>query len=241
MSTRYRSEPVNRHEDFLRSLRDPRAGKSFVDGSIPYVKVTVADGQIPYSALTVEDGEIPRSKVADTLVSATLPSSPVDGDEFYYLANATVGVIWRFRYRAASGSAYKWELVGGEYLVARTDTLETETTTASYGDLSGGATGPSVTLPFAGDYVMEFGCACANSTAGQACIMAPQTATTAAVDNNAILHTSGAANAFGQPSRSDVTFTGQPASSVLIAKYKVTGGTGSFLRRWIKTRPIRVG
>jgi hypothetical protein len=203
--------------------------------------VRVGDGEIPYSALTVADGEIPRSKVADTAVSATLPASPSDGDEFYYVASDAAGVIWRFRYRAASASTYKWELVGGEYLVARTDALETETTTASYGDLSGGVTGPSITLPFAGDYIIEFGCACANGTAGSASVMAPQTATTAAADNNAILHTSGAANAFGQPSRSDVTFTGQPAASVLIAKYKVTGGTGSFLRRWIKTRPIRVG
>jgi hypothetical protein len=43
----------------------------------------------------------------------SLPSSPYDGQEIYYVADATAGVIWHLRYNASSASAYKWEFVGG--------------------------------------------------------------------------------------------------------------------------------
>lgn len=238
MSTRrYPNEPYPQQGQGLsepsihEALKNPIAPLFFPPKSIPTAKLKE----------DFADGVIPRSAVADIPVATSIPTSPADGDEFYYVANGTAGVVWSFRYRAASSSSYKWELVGGSFLVARTNTLETETTTASYGDLSGGATGPSIVLPLAGDYEIQFGCACVNNTAGQSSIMAPQSTTTAAVDDNAILHTSGAANAFGNPARTDITFTGQSASETLIAKYKVTGGTGSYLRRWIKCRPIRVG
>jgi hypothetical protein len=180
--------------------------------------------------------------VADVETVTSIPATGTDGDEIYYLASDAAGVVWHFRYRAASASAYKWEAVhGGIYLVDRENTLETETTTASYGDLSGGATGPAIVLPLAGDYEVELGTQCFNSGAGGSCFMAPQTTTTAATDDNCVVHTSGSANSFGQPSRTDLVFAGQDAGETLIAKYKVSAGTGSFLRRWIRCRPIRVG
>lgn len=45
--------------------------------------------------------------------SATPPASPKDGQIWTYLADAAGGVLWTFRYRAASTSAFKWEFVGG--------------------------------------------------------------------------------------------------------------------------------
>jgi hypothetical protein len=50
---------------------------------------------------------------------SSLPSSPYDGQEIYYSADPTNGVIWHLRYRSASAPPYKWELVGGPPLTAR--------------------------------------------------------------------------------------------------------------------------
>lgn len=214
MSTRYPGEPTNSfiEHQVHEALKNPNAGMYFPPNSIP------------------------QRAVLTPLVTE-LPIAPADGDEIRYHADATVGVVWSFRWRAA---VQIWEFTGGMPLIGRTDTLETETST-TYDDLSGGVTGPSIVLPFAGDYVIELGTQCFNNTVNGSCFMAPQTTTTAAANVNAILHTSSTANAFGTPCRTDVTFTGQSAGETLIAKYQVSAGTGSFLRRWIKCRPIRVG
>lgn len=80
-----------------------------------------------------------------------LPGAPVDGDEIYYLANDAAGLVWHLRYRAASASAYKWEFVGGSPLI---DTIDTQESTLSltYVEL---ATLHRVTVPLAGDYLIE--------------------------------------------------------------------------------------
>lgn len=80
-----------------------------------------------------------------------LPSSPIDQQECVYVADATAGAKWHFRYRSASASSYKWERVGGSPLtgfVAATFT----TGSANYVDLTGG---PSLTIPLEGDYDWE--------------------------------------------------------------------------------------
>jgi hypothetical protein len=84
------------------------------------------------------------------LVSA-LPVSPVDGQECYYLADATYGVVWHLRYRAASASVSKWEVLGGPELVAATDGGGATTTLgASYAETL--LANPSIVLPLRGDY-----------------------------------------------------------------------------------------
>jgi hypothetical protein len=83
----------------------------------------------------------------------SLPGSPVDGQEIYYIADATNGVVWQFRYRSASPSTYKWEFVGGAPLVAVGGGGSTSSTTYQ-------TTGtPSLTLTLAGDYEIDTGCA----------------------------------------------------------------------------------
>jgi hypothetical protein len=94
----------------------------------------------------------------NSLVEAgtALPSSPVDGQSFYYVANATDGVVWHLRYRAASSSAYKWEFVGGQALTSQVLTTQSlGATVGSYIDVA--TVGPSVTNPLAGDYLVEWG------------------------------------------------------------------------------------
>jgi hypothetical protein len=83
----------------------------------------------------------------------TPPGSPADGDIWMFPADATNGVIWQFRYRAASASSYKWEFVGGVPLaVGPSGSMTIATATPT--DLTGG---PTLTLPRAGDYVIDFG------------------------------------------------------------------------------------
>lgn len=81
------------------------------------------------------------------------PSSPADGDIFIYDADTTNGVKWQFQYRSASGSAYKWEFMGGPPLTANVDAANAITANGSWNDPT---TGINITLPLAGDYFFEY-------------------------------------------------------------------------------------
>jgi hypothetical protein len=50
---------------------------------------------------------------SSSMYGTSLPGSPVNGQEFYYVADATNGVVWHLRYNSASASSYKWEYLGG--------------------------------------------------------------------------------------------------------------------------------
>ncbi len=69
-----------------------------------------------------------------------------EGDEAYVEVDGTNGVIWHMRY---DNGTSKWRFLGGAPLEATVLTTESSNST-SYGALS--TAGPSVTLPFAGDY-----------------------------------------------------------------------------------------
>lgn len=175
---------------------------------------------------------IPQRAV-DLPVVRDLPVSPQEGDEVFFLHIAH----WHLRF--AGGF---WFPVGGATpLRARVDTQET-TTSTTYGDLSGGATGPEVILPgnVVGTWDVEWGGSASNNTAQGLCFMTTQTADLAASDTNAGLH-SGSANSFANLVGEARTTTTVPGDSV-IAKYRVAdggggAGTGSFLRRWLRVTP----
>lgn len=115
-------------------------------GIARYADADVASFSAQVNAIT--DGfDAGAAKLAPAV--SALPSSPVDGDEFFFVADVANGVVWRFRYRAASTSAHKWEFVGGADLLS--------------GPVSGhfgahntgntGSAGPAaITVPLAGDY-----------------------------------------------------------------------------------------
>jgi hypothetical protein len=77
--------------------------------------------------------------------------SPIDGDEVYFIADATNGVIWHLRYNAGSSSAYKWEFLGGSPLFASAVPGGTGTLWST-GTVVVPAT---VVIPRAGDYDFE--------------------------------------------------------------------------------------
>lgn len=117
-------------------------------------QVGTVTGDIPVWDNTL--GKFVAQASAVALSTTTLPAAPVDGQEAFYqsAAMATPGMVWHFRYRAGSGSAYKWEFVGGPPLFA--EVIAQETASAQiFGDLT--TVGPTVTLPLAGDYDVEIG------------------------------------------------------------------------------------
>lgn len=173
--------------------------------------------------------------------SATIPASPVDGQLWAYNADATAGVAWMFRYRSASSSAYKWEYVGGGRMLATVATSETRGNTA-YGDLT--TVGPSITVPFAGDYQIAHGASMVPpaTTLGIG-FMSYATGATVAVDADYVYIGAAGAVATATNTYRETVKTAVAASAVIRAKYRtsVASPTGTFSNRVLAVVPIRVG
>lgn len=84
----------------------------------------------------------------------SLPSSPRHGEEAFY--QETSGILWRFRYNADSPSTYKWEFVGGSPFRASYATQQSVTNSATPFTGVAITNSPEITLPFAGDYEIEW-------------------------------------------------------------------------------------
>jgi hypothetical protein len=85
----------------------------------------------------------------------SLPGSPADG-ALAILVDSTSNPTyqWLFRYNAAEAT-YGWECIGGTPKVAVVSTTETAGGTANqWQDLA--TTGPTFTLPLAGDYLLRW-------------------------------------------------------------------------------------
>lgn len=167
----------------------------------------------------------------------SLPSSPTDGQVIDYVADATNGVIWRFRYNADSSSAYKWEFVGGASLFQLVATSQS-TSSTSYTDLT--TVGPTVTAPLAGDYDVEIGAFGRTNSAGATARMSYSVGGAAATDADSIRFDTAAANN-GLVSSKLERKTGLSAATALKAKYMTGAGTALFLDRWMRVLPVRVG
>lgn len=162
-----------------------------------------------------------------------LPASPVDGQEIYYAADATNGVIWYLRYRAASSSSYKWEVVGGTSLNVFIVTVESRAST-TFGDLA--TVGPSITVPLAGDYNLSVSCLPTPSGSTDIAIMGYDLGATSATTARAA-RASGTANSVAF----DTSHAGVAASTLIRAKYRNVTGTAFFENRWLEVMPVRVG
>lgn len=180
---------------------------------------------------------IGASQMGNAATVTTLPGAPVNGMEVYYLADSTNGVVWHLKYRAASASASKWEFVGGPPLSSRVDTAET-TVSATYVALT--TAGPSVTVPLAGDYLIEIYSEQLHSAAAQVMLHSYDVGGTGAADADSALSSSPAAN---------MPFTvvkprlkaGLAASTALVSKYRTTAATATFRFREMRVLPVRVG
>lgn len=202
-----------------------------------YTPHTWADdvgGGTPLDAATLNEMETGIDRASIPTKVTSLPGSPYDGQEVYY--EAADGVYWHLRYRSASASSYKWEYLGGAALQAEVSTIET-TTSASYADLA--TVGPSVTLPLAGEYEIEFSLSLKTSAAGATMGQAAPTYGAAASDVDAAQQQS--ANNYITVGRKIVR-TVAAASQLVKLQYKSDGSaTLTASNRVISIRPVRVG
>jgi hypothetical protein len=164
-----------------------------------------------------------------------LPTSPVDGQEVYYVADSTNGVLWHLRYNAASSSAYKWEVVGSTALLSEVATAEA-VSSATYVNLA--TVGPTVTLPLAGDYVIEHGTEFDTSTSNIFAAQSYAIGATAAVDADFVelQASTGGTRVFGSRRQRRNAL----AATALQTKYR-TSGSVTFSKRWLSATPVRVG
>ena len=187
---------------------------------------------------------MPWIRRGGTAYVTSLPSSPVDGQEVYYAADATNGVIWHLRYRSGSSSSYKWEYVGGGQIgFWATDASPPSITSTSYAAIGSN----SVTLPLAGDYELTWGAwvvaSSTNSTTLRSVLLKPGSSAPG-TDGAQALHCS-AQDTNAYPNVTKVAqFTGFSASStVKVYGRHNTAGTLTTLFYWLYLAavPIRVG
>lgn len=168
-------------------------------------------------------------------VVTSLPADPFDGQEVVYLASEPSGIVWKLRYRRDSGSAFKWEVVGGSPL--RSGDGATQSTASNVFQTLGT---PSVTVPLAGDYDIEWG--------------TPAVINTVAAVNQMELgmHINGASwltsylIASGQWDGGTLhernTFAFMPAGAVLNPRYRsLNSQTCNWLGFYLYAMPVRVG
>lgn len=172
---------------------------------------------------------------APGLVSS-LPGSPFDGQEVYYSADPTNGVVWHLRYRSASASAYKWESIGANSPLT-SEVLTNETTASSpYVDLA--TVGPSITVPLAGDYEFVLnvtGSSGASWAEASLKFGAAAVATPSAPDG--VMFGGAIDQAPSRVLRRNVS----AAATVVKIQYRSLSGTAQFRNRSLAARPIRVG
>lgn len=169
------------------------------------------------------------------------PATPTDKQEFVYVASATDGVNWTFKYNNGSASSFKWEAASGQTPLWSEVTAGEARANVAYGALT--TPGPVVILPFAGDYDIVIGFSGNVATAGELALMSYDIGGTGAVTGDAVELTStnatnGALNdytAVVRPRRQ----TGLTAVT-LTAKYRTGGGTSTFKNRWMSVTPVRV-
>lgn len=169
----------------------------------------------------------------------SFPASPNDQDEYCYLADATNGIVWRFKYNSGSSSSHKWEFVGGSPMSASVATLES-TTSTTYTDLS--TTGPSVVVPLAGEYDIWESAQASDSVDQQSASVAAKLGTASTADTEYAVGTASNGQTDGQgfalarrlPART------LAASATVKLQYKCSAGTGYFKNREIAVTPRRV-
>lgn len=202
------------------------------DGSTTF-KLPDATGKIIYAT--------PGLKLAAPILPSTyvtsLPSNPVDGQTVVYAADASNGVMWTLRYRAASSSSYKWEFVGGSYLGASVATLQS-TTSTTYTDLT--TSGPTVTPPLSGDYAIRVEAGMTSTSSGEVgAFMSYAIGATAATDTESVTASVQTPGYSTNVSRQYVkNFS---SGTALTAKYRGTASTVYFEKRVLAITPVRVG
>jgi hypothetical protein len=180
----------------------------------------------------------PPGNPAPTVTS--LPGSPVDGQECYFVADATNGIVWHLKYRAASSSTYKWECVGGPPLRADVTTGQTASTASAWVDLA--TPGPLVTPPLGGDFDVLYGCfMSAAPTSGFIWIAGVGVGGGAPTRMARLDGPSGGGAAVTSTPSDKFRATGIAAGTTFKMQYQYVNVTPTWSQRYLEVRPVRVG
>lgn len=173
--------------------------------------------------------------------ATALPSSPTDGQEIYYQqtgAMAVAGQVWHLRYRSASGSAYKWEYVGGAPL-HQTQAATVSTSSGSYANLGG----PQATVPLAGEYRIRWGSMGFCNTPAVVTLHGVSLGTFPAADSSSVRGGNGTGTTGAQSSGASMIYVGLIAGAAVISQYRSNsaGTICQWEQRWLEVIPTRVG
>lgn len=169
----------------------------------------------------------------------SLPTAPVNGQEIYYAADVTNGVIWHLRYNGTSSSSYKWEFIGGSDLRTFDNAESGPVSSPSPAAWTNINTAISVTVPLAGDYRYSAASNINVASAGNTYLGVATTASGTPTTSNQVYVT---ATTYGQSAVSG-TLTGVSASSALTLRYYFAVTAANVYRRAasLVVTPVRVG
>lgn len=159
-----------------------------------------------------------------------LPSAPADGDEYTLVVDTKTE--WHIKYRSDTG---KWSVLGGPPLYAeQTNYSSTDATTNTAFVAPPTNAGPSVTIPFAGDYDVTV----AGQIVGKGAL-SYQIGVTVASDDDSVTTATTSANELQEVTRRK---TGLAAGTGLNARIRsVDGASTQFMRRRLRAMPARLG
>jgi len=257
---------LNKISDFASSTSSELAGKisdetgtgSLVFGTSPSLTtpkltgstnpVTIASAQTATGKTITFPNVSANANVITSLGYGTsLPSSPADGDEYYY---STSGYVWHLRYTTGLN---KWQFVGGSALIATENgTSNLTATTYTYnGALMASPYGPSLTVPtgMTGIYKVEFGMDVSNTNANKVNYMnlfTSATGNTSPLGSNTELIV---ANADTNTGANPATYTASKivhnvsltATNTIYAQFKTSANTATVSNRYISITPVTIG
>lgn len=219
--------------------------------ALPSNAISLATVSVPALDTTISTAQItdtrPMAMVGATGVMGpatvtSLPPNPYDGQEIYYVADATNGIVWRFKYRAASASPYKWEFVGGPPLIDQDAALAESTASSGYTTLT---TATQLTAPLAGVYDFRWQTECYSATTNQ---LYQCTVRIGSESFTPDPHDYTAARVSTQTANNGVGATGRRRGTVTTAGtncqlyFKASGGaSGTWQLRYLEMIPVRVG
>jgi hypothetical protein len=228
--------------DGARYYATDTAVESITFGDVWYA-IAPADGSV--TTAKIVDGAVTPAKTSGGVIPplvSSLPGSPVDGQEVFYLADATTGAVWHLRYRAASSSPYKWELVGGSELVSvATGSSPTTGTGASWSPvLSDGNGTTRVVPPLSGDYDVRWGVTAVASAGSNTGVGAARSTDANPTTDCLVNFGLSAASVNFQGNGNGRVFAASAGTAILMF-YLYTGTVVTFFNRRLYIRPIRVG
>ena len=166
----------------------------------------------------------------------SLPSNAIDGQEVRYLADSTNGIIWNFRYRAGSSSAYKWEFIGGPPISTQHNDGTQYTLTHAAGTYSDVLT---KAIPLAGDYLINGACLLTTTSGNDAIICINTTASRNI--NYYVARMSNGASQYENGNRTVVLTALAANVTIALSDYHVAQGSGSTVGNAnLVITPIRV-